>query len=106
MGYYTQHWLTVEEGDITVQEIMSKVDEDSELYYTFDEDGHPTDAIKGYKLDEYMKELSLQYKDVVLMVKGEGEDNEDTWKKYFKNGKMQECYAKIIFDEYDESQLR
>jgi len=25
--------------------------------------------------------------------------------RYFKNGKMQECFAKVVFEVYDESKL-
>jgi hypothetical protein len=68
--------------------------------------GECTDSVKWYGHEEDMKKLSLKFKDTVFCLRGEGEENKDMWYKYFKNGKMQECYAQITFEEYDESKLQ
>jgi hypothetical protein len=52
-----------------------------------------------------MIKMSLQFPDLIFQLKGEGEEPEDIWIKYYKNGKVQVCYAKITFDEYDETKL-
>lgn len=63
------------------------------------------DSCKWYEHDEHMRQLSKKYPSVVFILHGEGEEQGDDWFKYYKNGKMQECRAKIIFDEYDERKL-
>ena len=55
-----------------------------------------------YKTD-YKEEIS-NFTDYISLF-GEGEDSEDLWKAYFKNGKMQFCEAKIIYDEFNENEL-
>jgi len=41
----------------------------------------------------------------VFTLWGDGDDSEDFWYKYYKNGKMQACPAKISYDPYDERKL-
>ena len=60
---------------------------------------------KWYDFKRDMKNFSLKYKDVLFKTYGEGEENGDIWYRYFKNGKMQECFAKVVFEVYDESKL-
>ena len=52
-----------------------------------------------------MKRLSRKYPEVLFCLEAVGENARDLWKKYFKNGKMQDCQAKITFDPYDEEKL-
>jgi len=58
-----------------------------------------------FNCDQDMKEYSLKYPELVFTLQGLGEDRDDMWFKYFKNGKMQECPAIITFDKYDETKL-
>ena len=53
-----------------------------------------------------MREVSKQHPNVLFELSGEGGENGDLWKAYFKNGKMQMCKAKIIYDDFDEAQLQ
>lgn len=107
MGYYTSYELKVLEGDLTIQEILEQVGSEFEgLNYAIDEDGDCLSECKWYEHEAEMKSLSEKFPDIVFSLHGEGEESEDVWYKYFKNGKMQECYAKITYDEYDESKLR
>jgi NAD+--asparagine ADP-ribosyltransferase len=52
-----------------------------------------------------MRRVSKHYKDVLFTLKGEGEESEDLWVKYFLNGKMQTVVARITFDDFDPSKL-
>jgi hypothetical protein len=108
MGYYTRFNLSVVEGDLTIQDVLASVNEDNftHLFWAVEEDGESRDESKWYGHEEDMIRLSLLYPDVVFKLHGEGEENDDMYDKYFKNGKMQSCYAKITYDEYDESQLK
>lgn len=64
-----------------------------------------TDTCKWYRHEEDMKALSRHFPTLVFMLEGEGEEAKDLWIKYFKNGKMQACPAKITYDEYNPSKL-
>lgn len=108
MGYYTNYYLDVHEGDLSIQEILESVSENEfeGLNYGIDTDGSSLDSVKWYDHEADMRDLSLKFPTIVFKLHGEGEDNNDIWYKYFKNGKSQDCYAKIAFDCYDETQLR
>ena len=53
-----------------------------------------------------MKEYSLNYPDLIFRIHGDGEEIEDFWDCYFKNGKMQSCPGTVIYDDYDETKLK
>lgn len=110
MGYSTSYNLTVHAGDKSIKDIYNDWEERKFIFegfdYAIDECGNMCDRVKWYNHENDMKKLSSRYPETVFLLTGEGEDNDDIWKKYFKNGKMQSCYAKITFDEYNESELR
>lgn len=58
-----------------------------------------------YEYQQDMKEYSLRYPELIFKLIGSGDQNDDMWICYFKNGKMQECPAIITFDEFDEFKL-
>lgn len=96
MGYYSNFEVASNDG------LFEEVHEDGILllskYIGFRE-------VKWYAMEEDMKTYSKQYPDVLFSVFQEGEENGHLVKYYFKNGKMQKCPAKIIYDEFDESKL-
>lgn len=121
MGYYTRYDLTIEEG---TPDQIDKVLEDMELLasglcedllgiedrggwgvYMADVWNSNSDSATWYDHDRYMLELSKCHPDVVFRLHGEGEGAGDLWDAYYKNGKMQECRARIEYDEYDEEKL-
>lgn len=63
------------------------------------------DSCKWYDSNEDMKKFSKKFPGTIFVLSGEGEESGDIWKKYYKAGKVQECKAKITFDEYDENKL-
>ena len=97
MGYYTTYSLSVLSGDDTINHQKQIIEQFPDADFEME--------TKWYDSDANMKEYSLQYPETVFLLEGEGEENDDVWKKNFKNGKMQECYAIITFDEYDETKL-
>ena len=109
MGYSTSYELKVKEGSSTIKEIYSKWGNNEFEFegfdYAIDENGEMCDQVKWYDHEKDMKQLSILFPDVLFSLFGEGEDNDDSWYKYFKNGKMQSCYAKIDYDEFDEDKL-
>ena len=49
----------------------------------------------GYNTS-YTLEISKKHPDVLFKLRGEGENSGDIWDKYYKNGKMQKCDARIV----------
>ena len=98
MGYKTIFSLTTEDGRQT-QHMACINEEFNHGYELFDDD------MKWYSHENDMKAYSLQHSTTLFELGGKGEENGDIWKKYFKNGKVQVCKAKITFDAYDEDKL-
>lgn len=101
MGYYTEYTLDIIDKNYKYneEEILHELEIISEYSDQF------LEPIKWYEHEENMLKLSRRYPDIVFKLKGIGEEFPDIWIKYFKNGKMQKCIAKIMFDDYDESKL-
>jgi len=107
MGYYTTFKIEASESKIMEEFLAKDVRSYGEIFEAiFDEDGDSHDSYKWYDHESDMKEVSKEFPNVLFTLKGEGEEAGDIWIKYFKNGKMQSCPAKLVFDEYDESKLR
>ena len=107
MGYHTGYHLTVE-PPITGDKIEKDLDL---LNYGELDDENLEEGDLGrcssswYGHEDEMREFSEMYPDHLFELGGCGENSEDIWIKYFKNGKMQHCPAIITFDEYDEGKL-
>jgi hypothetical protein len=116
MGYSTYHKLstknvTDEQNKKLLQMFQEGYDEQNKDWDWTVAEFNGIDigeSSKWYDCDNDMKELSAreEYLNVLFILEGEGDTNEDIWKAYFKNGKMQKEYAKITFDEFDESKLK
>lgn len=130
MGYYTRYDLSVEESTHKAKDIITymkrRLDE-NDWFYAFEYDLNKLfndyhkdskydndttfyldcdDECKWYDHKEQMLELSKQFPDTLFELHGIGEENEDVWNKYFKNGKMQACYAELVIPPYDENELK
>ena len=100
MGYYTHYTLSVLDekiGGWDMEPYVTLLD----LGYGLQPNGKPTQGCTWYDHNKDMKRLSKQFPEVVFVLSGEGEETGDLWKKYYKNGLMQECRAIITYDEYD-----
>ena len=101
MGYYTTYILSTTQGHDNQDEIEEKLEEISGSPVEFG----LNDSYKWYDHEKHMNLLSQIYPETIFLLEGEGEDSGDIWRKYFKNGKMQVCKAKIVFPAFDESKL-
>lgn len=63
------------------------------------------DECKWYDHEEDMILLSQEFPNVLFKLHGEGEENGDIWDKYFMDGKMQYCPAKVQCAPFDRSKL-
>jgi hypothetical protein len=97
MGYYTYFKLNVIEGGDLNIDYQEELEEMIDYYLD--------DSIKWYDHENDMRKFSMKYPNVVFELTGEGEEAGDLWKEYYKNGKMQQCDAVIIYPDFDESKL-
>lgn len=61
---------------------------------------------KWYDHEEHMRAFSKRWPGILFTLEGEGEDNEDIWKKYFLNGKCQVAKAVITMEAFDRAKLK
>ena len=106
MGYYTNFDLVMlPEPDIDFEgEIMKAIaakitNEDPNDISVDDAKWCLCDALKWYDHDKDMIEVSKQFPDITFILYGTGEDNDDIWKAYYKNGEMEGIQARIVFDK-------
>ena len=106
MGYYTS--FEIKTMDEVSDIVKAAISHEIEAYHLPDYNewmGGWACYGKWYDHEEDLKELSLKFPDVVFEVYGDGEESDDLWYKYFKNGRMQYCPCHFEFDPYDESKL-
>lgn len=104
MGYYTDFELMVDTPDIT--DIQNRLEAITK--YEFYRNGRTVlrlNDAKWYQHVSDMRELSSFFPDLIFTLSGVGEEKEDMWREYYKNGKCQREDAKITFDPFDESKL-
>jgi hypothetical protein len=64
-----------------------------------------SEPCKWYEHEDDMRKFSQLYPFILFELSGEGEESGDIWKKYFLNGKMKICSARIEFEPFDETKL-
>lgn len=104
MGYYTRYDLSVIDGDPSLIEEL--IEECEEASFAIDGNGDSIGDCKWYSHNDDLKHFSAKHPSVLFKLYGEGEEPCDLWAKYFKQGKMQYCKAKISFQDFDESLLK
>ena len=109
MGYETAFSLDIaDEGDKDFNEMISEFRNVSKkIADAIDEDGYCNNDTSDWSdYDDRLKEFSKKYPDAVFILNGDGEEEDDEWFTYYKNGKLQHCPKRIEYDEYDENKLQ
>lgn len=88
MGYMTRYKL---EWEPRKEAVSIFLEANEETFYGINSDGSSAEEVKWYDHDKDIIALSKQFKDVLFTLSGEGEEAEDIWKKYFQNGKKNNC---------------
>ena len=109
MGYNSYFELTSEPPLDKLPELMLDEIADYDWRYYSPED-FTEDRIffgfqKWYDYEIDLKEFSLSFPDILFILDRRGEDAGDLEKSYYKNGKSCSIYARIEFDEFNESML-
>jgi len=111
MGYYTCFSLEVMNADNSALHpestaIIAKLrDANENANYALNEDGTTEMDAKWYDYTDELREFSKLYPDALLVLYGDGENSDDFWYSYFRNGQMQCTPGRIEFDEFDEKKL-
>jgi len=98
MGYNTDYTLTTDTKLENTKKFSDKFTDITD-YYLEELSG------KWYDWNEDMIKISKLYPDTLFTLHGDGEESEDIWTHYFKNGKSQNAKAKITIESFDESKL-
>lgn len=101
MGYQTYFTLNIqpEPNESILQE---------ELYGgTIEElvNGH-WDSCKWYDHNDDMIEISKKYPEYLFTLDGEGEENDDIWRSFYRNGQSYDWRLEVIWPEFEESKLQ
>ena len=90
MGYYTRYKLDIQGDSPSLQEVALEIaGGDLAMAVTYDEVLRGGDEVKWYDHDNDMKEVSLRWTETLFVLDGEGEENGDVWRKYWRGGKVQ-----------------
>ena len=111
MGYYTRFTASVHGP----KPIYDKFVEDSKSEKTFSDYAleldfwlgmsNNYDELKWYNWQRDCENLSKDYPNLLFVLEGEGEENDDMWKAWFRNGKSVVVRAKIVFEEPDLNEV-
>lgn len=103
MGYYTDYEIQMENEPIGLLSYLSKEDMlESYLFAALTGQGS---EMKWYEHEEDLRKFSKDFPATLFRLDGRGEDGE-VWIKYFKDGKMQKCPGRVVYDEFNEKELR
>jgi hypothetical protein len=103
MGYNTSYTLSIKNGSNDLIDELREAYDDAD--YAINSYGDREERCKWYDHEKHIKSFSIIHPDVLFVLEGDGEESRDIWVKYFQNGKMQSCKAKITFDEFNPEKL-
>jgi hypothetical protein len=107
MGYETRYNLVILSGDTHRNDgepIISVLKNECEYAnFALYDNGVCRESAKWYEHEADMAKFSKQYPDTLFMLSGEGDDSDDLWRMYCKNGKTQKCRAVISYEPMDET---
>lgn len=108
MGYYTTYKLQIhnpEKMPANKNVIKEFVETTEFVEHYLDEEGNNLDTAKWYEHETDLKAFSKKYPEIIFKLSGEGEESGDIWSKYFQNGKMQDCRAKVVTPGFNPNKL-
>lgn len=105
MGYLTKYELSASPVTDELRLYFDNCPEDDYLRGAWLETMGP---VKWYDHDKDLKVLSLAFPTILFTLYGKGEDDDDMWVKYYRNGKMQKSQAeiKITYEKFDPEKLQ
>lgn len=107
MGYYTGFTLTADNQEALDSIVDDHAEDGDDTFFNFLEkrnDGSYSGNCKGYEHEEELAEASKKFPDVLFTLDGHGEEDGDTWRKFFKNGKINDSI--LTFSNFDPKYMR
>ena len=111
MGYHTNYFLTVTPMGMALYEAVDAILGCVNGY--FERNGLENNAGSWLDLDdtwynheEDMLAISKQFPELLFVLEGEGENNDDLWKQYFRNGKTLFCPAYSVYWPFIEARMK
>ena len=106
MGYYTDFTLKVTPPFNSENEVSDFNETFTRLTdYEFEND-FTMYGVKWYDHDKNMLTLSRTYPDRLFQLDGVGEEHDDVWRTYYKDGKSHDAEVITTYEPYDESKLK
>jgi len=112
MGYDTYYQIEIqpdpEDYDVNswkAQKLEAKLCGDLTLEQHKEQIGFIEENTRWQEMEEEMSAYSLKYPEILFIVHGEGEESQDLWRHYFKNGKSWETRAQIVYEDFKEEYL-
>lgn len=112
MGYYTEYSLRVLDYPNYVSYNVKDLINPQEAFVKFMKSkivnySSPfNEGIKWPDHKEEMCEFSKILPEVVYVLEGKGEDDDDLWREYYRNGKMYKEMAKITYEPFSANKLQ
>lgn len=104
MGYYTYYTVLIEEDPEFQQDEFWKDIVELDVACEDIEPGFAFEA-KWYDHEEDLQRISKKYPKMLIIVYGEGEESEDFWKLFIRNGKSHRVRGEVVYPEFDTSTL-
>lgn len=111
MGYYTNFELTVTpEPSEELHKYLTVSDYNQLLsyigaFYRYPTGEYSSSEWKWYNWEDDMLDLSIRFPDYVFRLFGDGEDRDDLWVAFFKNGLSYTVNLIVDIPPFDESKL-
>lgn len=102
MGYYTYYNLDIEDATDEEASALNQIFEKNDLPFDYyNGDRYWCGEGTWYDHHENMLSASIQYPHILFILTGEGEERNDNWRKYYRNGKSAVSWGHIIYDQVD-----
>ena len=108
MGYYTCHELSLigHQSKTELENIIDQLNDDTDAYPGFDYDGRECNGDSSWNDEEkVMRKFSKKYPHVTFKIDCQGDQSDDTYINYYKNGLHTRCNAEVVYEIYDEANL-
>lgn len=105
MGYCTDFCLEVEDVSPDVENAICEEIKNLNIFqdgdYIYGWGGY----VSWYSCDEDMVALSKRFPGVLFTLTGHGDNADDIWRTFYKDGLLQTDCADIIYKDFDETKL-
>lgn len=106
MGYQTDYTLSIVENksDYSSDELIEMLrDECDNASYALNYLGETNDSCKWYSHQADIEAFSTKHPLATFILKGRGEDKDDVWRLYVKNGKSVRQTATLSFPAQEDA---